>query len=93
MPGLKQNLDCPRRLVVFAVFDIIDRMGGEYEPAMAGDIRAKVKENQPVRLCGNRGDVRNIYSAHLAASVDGTADRRGKAAGAALSSGQRAVPH
>ena len=42
MPGLKQNLDCPR-LVVFAVFDIIDRMGGEYEPAMAGDIRAKVK--------------------------------------------------
>ena len=43
MPGLKQNLDCPRRLVVFAVFDIIDRMGGEYEPAMAGDIRAKVK--------------------------------------------------
>ena len=43
MPGLKQNLDCPHRLVVFAVFDIIDRMGGEYEPAMAGDIRAKVK--------------------------------------------------
>lgn len=43
MPGLKQNLDCPRRLVVFAVFDIIDRMGGEYEPATAGDIRAKVK--------------------------------------------------
>ena len=43
MPGLRQNLDCPRRLVVFAVFDIIDRMGGEYEPAMAGDIRAKVK--------------------------------------------------
>ena len=43
MPGLKKNLDCPRRLVVFAVFDIIDRMGGEYEPAMAGDIRAKVK--------------------------------------------------
>ena len=43
MPGLKTNLDCPRQLVVFAVFDIIDRMGGEYEPAMAGDIRAKVK--------------------------------------------------
>ena len=43
MSGLKKNLDCPRRLVVFAVFDIIDRMGGEYEPAMAGDIRAKVK--------------------------------------------------
>ena len=43
MPGLKENLNFPRRMVVFAVFDIIDRMGGEYEPAMAGDIRAKVK--------------------------------------------------
>ena len=43
MPGLKENLHCPRRMVVFAVFDIIDKMGGEYERAMAGDIKAKVK--------------------------------------------------
>ena len=43
MPVLKNNLHCPGQLVVFAVCDIIDRMGGEYEPAMAGDIRAKVK--------------------------------------------------
>ena len=42
MPGLKENLDCPRRMVVFAVFDIIDKLGGEYERAMAGDIKAKV---------------------------------------------------
>lgn len=43
MPGLKENLDCPRRMVVFAVFDIIDKMDGEYEKAMAGNIKAKVK--------------------------------------------------
>ena len=42
MPGLKKNLNCPRRVVVFAVFDIIDKMGGEYEQSMAGDIKAKV---------------------------------------------------
>ena len=42
MPGLKENVNCPRRMVVFAVFDIIDKLGGEYEKAMAGDIKAKV---------------------------------------------------
>lgn len=42
MPGVKQNLNCPRRMVVFAVFDIIDQMGGEYEQSMAGDIQARV---------------------------------------------------
>lgn len=43
MPGLKENLNCPRRMVVFAVFDIVDKMGGVYEQAMAGNIKAKVK--------------------------------------------------
>ena len=42
MPGLKENLNCPRRMAVFAVFDIIDKMGGEYERALAGEIKAKV---------------------------------------------------
>ena len=42
MPGIKENLNYPRRMVIFAVFDIIDKMGGEYEQAMAGDIKAKV---------------------------------------------------
>ena len=42
MPGLKENLNCPRRMVVFAVFDVIDKMDGEYEKALAGDIKAKV---------------------------------------------------
>ena len=43
MPGLKENLNCPRRMAVFAVFDIIDKLGGEYERAVAGDIKARVK--------------------------------------------------
>ena len=42
MPGLKGNLDCPRRMAVFAVFDIIDKLGGTYEQTMAGDIQARV---------------------------------------------------
>ena len=42
MPGLKENLNCPRRMVVFAVFDVIDKMDGEYDKALAGDIKAKV---------------------------------------------------
>ena len=42
MPGLKENLGCPRRMAVFAVFDVIDRLGGEYEKAMAGDIKARL---------------------------------------------------
>ena len=42
MPGLKENLNCPRRMAVFAVFDVIDKMNGEYERAIAGDIKAKV---------------------------------------------------
>ena len=42
MPGLKENVNCPRRMVVFAVFDIIDKMGGEYEQSMVGDIKAKM---------------------------------------------------
>lgn len=29
-------------MVIFAVFDIIDKMGGEYEQSMVGDIKAKM---------------------------------------------------
>lgn len=43
MPGLKMNLNCPRRLAVYAVFDVLDTMGAEYARSMVGDIQAKVK--------------------------------------------------
>ena len=42
MPGLKEDLSCPRRMAVFAVFDVIDSLRGKYEKAMAGDIKARV---------------------------------------------------
>lgn len=42
MPGLKRNLNCPRRLAIYAVFDILDTMGAEYARSMTGDIQAKV---------------------------------------------------
>ena len=43
MPNLNVNLDCARRIAIYAVFDVLDRMGGVYEQTMAGDIRAEVK--------------------------------------------------
>ena len=43
MPNVNANLNCSRRLVIYAVFDVLDKMGGEYEQTMRGDIRAEVK--------------------------------------------------
>lgn len=43
MLNLKRNVNCPRRMVVYAVFDVLDRMGCQYEQAVAGDIRAETK--------------------------------------------------
>ena len=42
MPGLKMNLNCPRRLAVYAVFDVLDTMGAEYARSMVGDIQASI---------------------------------------------------
>ena len=42
MPGLKMNLNCPRRLAIYAVFDILDTMGAEYARSMTGDIQARI---------------------------------------------------
>ena len=41
MPGLKMNLNCPRRLAIYAVFDVLDTMGAEYARTMTGDIQAR----------------------------------------------------
>ena len=41
--SLKENVNCPRRMVVYAVFDVLDRMGCQYEQALVGDIRAETK--------------------------------------------------
>lgn len=41
--SLKRNVNCPRRMAVYAVFDVLDRMGCQYEQALVGDIRAEAK--------------------------------------------------
>ena len=41
MPSLKRNINCPRRMVVYAVFDVLERMGCIAEQATVGDIRAE----------------------------------------------------
>lgn len=40
---MKRNVNCPRRMVVYAVFDVLDRLGCQYEQAMVGDIRAEMR--------------------------------------------------
>ena len=42
MPGLKKDVEYPRRMVVYAIFDVLDRMKGKYKKTMAGDIKAEV---------------------------------------------------
>lgn len=43
MLSLKRNVNCPRRMAVYAVFDVLDRMGCQYEQVLVGDIRAEAK--------------------------------------------------
>ena len=42
MPNLKENLNYPRRMVIYAIFDVLDRMNATYEQVSVGDIRAEV---------------------------------------------------
>ena len=42
MPGLKKDLNYPRRMVVYAVFDVLDRLNCSYERSLPGDIKAEV---------------------------------------------------
>ena len=41
MLSLKRNINCSRRMAVYAIFDVLDRMGSQHEQAMAGDIKAE----------------------------------------------------
>lgn len=43
MLRLKRSINCSRRMVVYAIFDVLDRMGCQYEQAMVGDIRVETK--------------------------------------------------
>ena len=41
MLSLKRNINCSRRMAVYAIFDVLDRMSSQYEQAMVGDIKAE----------------------------------------------------
>lgn len=43
MAALKRTVDCSRRMVIYAIFDVLDGMNGEYEQEMPGDIRARIR--------------------------------------------------
>ena len=43
MLSLKKNINCPRRMAVYAIFDVLDRMACEYEQKMVGDIQAEIE--------------------------------------------------
>lgn len=39
--SLKENVNYSRRMVVYAIFDVLDRMDCQYKQAMIGDIRTE----------------------------------------------------
>ncbi len=42
MSSIKYDIHCPRRMVIYAVFDVLDELGGKYEQSIVGDIKASV---------------------------------------------------
>ena len=50
MAVLKQTVDCTRRMVVYAVFDVLEQMNGDYEQKEIGDIKADIS------ILGNRSE-------------------------------------
>jgi len=39
---IKQTVNCPRRMTVYAIFDTLDKLKSIYEQELAGDIKAQV---------------------------------------------------
>ena len=48
---LKQDLGCPRRMTVYVIFDILDRLKSSYDQVMTGDIQAQVSVFGKECLC------------------------------------------
>lgn len=42
MAVLKKTVNCPRRMTVYAIFDVLDKLNSVYEQELAGDITARV---------------------------------------------------
>ena len=57
MLSLKRNVNCPRRMAVYAVFDVLDRMGCQYEQTLVGDIKAAAKASRDSDISLNADDL------------------------------------
>ena len=40
---IKQTVNCPRRMAVYAIFDTLDKLNGIYDQELVGDIKAQIK--------------------------------------------------
>ena len=84
MLSLKRNVNCPRRMAVYAVFDVLDRMGCQYEQALVGDIKAEAKV---------LGHTSEYAFAVTEQTINKRPERGGKTAGSTLSGRQRTAAY
>lgn len=76
---LKQDLGCPRRMTVYAIFDILDRLKSSYDQVMTGDIQAQVSVFGKECLCAFAVTESSLYlnSPHHSPAADFRHDKGG----------------
>lgn len=86
---LKQDLGCPRRMTVYAIFDILDRLKSSYDQVMTGDIQAQVSVFGKECLCAcSYGKLSGyLNSPHHSPAADFRHDKGGRATRPPLSHG------
>ena len=65
MLSLKRNVNCPRRMAVYAVFDVLDRMGCQYEQALVGDIMGDLNKRRGRILGMEQSDGKQLIIAEV----------------------------
>ena len=95
MLSLKRNVNCPRRMAVYAVFDVLDRMGCQYEQALVGDIKAesKVLGHTSEYAFAVTEQTINTSILHVSMLRPASGLRGGKTAGGALYDGQHTAAY
>lgn len=87
---LKQDLSCPRRMTVYAIFDILDRLKSSYDQVMTGDIQAPgfhIGQRMSLCLCSYRKLSGYLNSPHYSPAADFQHDKGGRATRPPLSHG------
>ena len=84
---LKQDLGCPRRMTVYAIFDILDRLKSSYDQVMTGDIQAQVSVFGKECLCSYGKLSGYLNSPHHSPAADFRHDKGGRATRPPLSHG------